>query len=172
MLAGRERVVFRQSIAVVLHDIARSGRVLLANVEYRMQAMFRGASDAQERELSWLDVSLVTGISRDGKLILISESGEGAGAGPQIYLRESSGAPAVLLGPAGNNAIFSPDDQSVVTVTEDHRDTLIYPVGPGQSKRIPMPGYVLRRAGLFRTARGCGLPAVRRDTAREVTSQI
>jgi hypothetical protein len=100
-LAGRERVVFRQSIAVVLHDIARSGRVLLANVEYRMQAMFREASDAQERELSWLDVSLVTGISRDGTSIWISEPGEGAGDGLQIYLRESSGAPAVLLGRQG-----------------------------------------------------------------------
>jgi serine/threonine protein kinase/Tol biopolymer transport system component len=148
-LAGRERVVFRQSIAVVLHDISRSGRVLLANVEYRMQAMFRGASDAQERELSWLDCSLVTGISRDGKFILISESGEGAGGDLQIYLRESTGAPAVLLGPAGNNATFSPDDQSVVTVTPDHHDILIYPVGPGQSKRIPMPGYVVDSARLF-----------------------
>jgi hypothetical protein len=37
----------------------------------------------------------------------------------------------------------------VVTVTEDHRDILIYPVGPGQSNRIPMPSYGLRRAGLF-----------------------
>ena len=148
-LAGRERVVFRQSIAVVLHDISRSGRVLLANVEYRMQAMFRGASDAQERELSWLDVSLVTGISQDGKLILISESGEGAGDDLQIYLRETSGAPAVLLGPAGNNATFSPDDQSIVTVEPDRHGILIYPVGPGQSKRIPLPGYVVETTRLF-----------------------
>jgi Tol biopolymer transport system component len=147
--AGRERVVFGQSTPVVLYDISRSGRVLLANLEYRMQTRFRGASDAQERELSWLDVSLVTGISGDGKFILISESGEGAGSDLQIYLRETSGAPAVLLGPAGNNANFSPDGQSVVTVTPDHRDIVIYPVGPGQSKRIPMPGYLVESASLF-----------------------
>ena len=148
-LAGRERMVFRESGAVVLHDISRDGRVLLANQEIRTKAMFRGPSDAQERELSWLDWSLVNGISPDGKFIVISESGEGAGAEQQIYLRETSGAPAVLLGPAGNNATLAPGGQTVVTVSPDLHDILIYPVGPGQSKRIPVPGYVLTGADLF-----------------------
>src|ERR1035438_9232787 len=40
-------------------------------------------------------------------------------------------------------------DQSVMTVTPDHHAILIYPVGPGQSKRIPMPGYMVHSAGLF-----------------------
>jgi len=148
-LAGRERTLFRQSGAVVLHDISHDGRVLLANLEMRTKAMYRGPADAQERELSWLDWSLVNGISGDGKFIVMSESGEGAGAEQQIYLRETSGAPAVLLGPAGNNGTLSRDGQSVVTVTTDLHDILIYPVGPGQSKRIPMPGYVVAGAGLF-----------------------
>ena len=148
-LAGRERVVFRQSTAVILHDIARNGRVLLANAEMRAKAMFRGAKDAQERELSWLDWSLVTAISRDGKFVLITESGEGAGDSLQIYLRETTGAPAVLLGTGGNPATLSPDDRWVVTETPDLHDILIYPVGPGHPKRIPMPGFVLASAGLF-----------------------
>jgi hypothetical protein len=142
-------VVFRQSEALVLHDISRDGRVLLANLEQRTKAMFRGASDTQERELSWLDWSLVSGLSRDGRFIVISESGEGAGAEQQIYLRETNGAPAVLLGPVGNNGTLSPDGQSVVTVTTDLHAILIYPVGPGQSKQIPIPGYVLNSSGLF-----------------------
>lgn len=148
-LAGRERTVFRESGAVVLHDISRDGRVLLANQETRTKAMFRGPSDAQERELSCLDWSLVNGISPDGKFIVISESGEGAGAEQQVYLRETSGAPAVFLGPAGNNATLSPDGQTVVTIAPDLHDILIYPVGPGQSKRVQIPGSVLSGAALF-----------------------
>ena len=150
-LAGRERTVLRQSGSLRIHDIARDGRVLLANAEWRTKAMFRGPSDAQERELSWLDWSLLSGISRDGKMILIEESGEGAGdAGQQIYLRETNGAPAVLLGPAGALAFFSPDEQSVLASTPDARGVVIYPVGPGQPRRIDLPSYnVVTRAGLF-----------------------
>lgn len=148
-LRGRERVVFRQAVAVKLHDIARDGRVLLANVEVRTKAMFRGASDAQERELSWLDWSSVTAISRDGKFILISESGEGAGSDIEIYLRNTSGEPAVLLGSTGNQATLSGDDRWVGTMTPDLQTIVIYPVGPGRTKRIRMPGYSLRSAGLM-----------------------
>ncbi len=146
-LSGHERVVFRQSVATVLHDISRDGRVLLANIELRAKAMFRGPSDAQEKELSWLDWSLVTGISHDAKFILFNESGEGAGDDQQIYLRDTSGAPAVLLGPGGNPGMLSSDDQYVGTVTTDLHGILIYPVGPGSAKRIPMPGFELTDAG-------------------------
>jgi eukaryotic-like serine/threonine-protein kinase len=143
-LAGRERVVFRQSVSIALADISRDGRILLANLEARTKAMFRGASDTAERELSWLDWSLATGISPDGKFLVISESGEGAGAEQQIFLRETSGAPAVLLGPAGGLGLLSSDSQSVVTVSPDLQAILIYPVGPGGPKRIPLPkGYTV-----------------------------
>ena len=147
-LSGRDRIVFRQSVATVLHDIGRDGRVLLANIELRAKAMYRGASDPQEKELSWLDWSLVTGISHDGKFILFNESGEGAGDDQQIYLRDTSGAPALLLGPGGNPGMLSADDQFVGTVTTDFHSILIYPVGPGSAKRIPMPGFELTDAGL------------------------
>jgi hypothetical protein len=146
-LSGRERVVFRQSVATVLHDISRDGRVLLASIELRAKAMFRGPSDTQEKELSWLDWSLVTGISRDAKFILFNESGEGAGDDQQIYLRDTSGAPAVLLGPGGNPGWLSSDDQYVGTVTTDLHSILIYPVGPGSAQRIPIPGFELTDAG-------------------------
>ena len=149
-LAGRERMVFRQSVAMVLLDIARDGRVLLENLETRTKAMFRGPSDNLERELSWLDWSLVTSLSADGRFIVIDESGEGAGAEQQIFLRETNGAPAVLLGPAGQNGTLSPDGQFVIAATPDLHDMVIYPVGPGQPARIPLPGYTLNVLGLFR----------------------
>jgi len=100
-------------------------------------------------------------------MILIEESGEGAGdAGQQVYLRETNGAPAVLLGPAASLALFSPDEQSVLASTPDARGVVIYPVGPGQPRRIDLPSYnVVTRAGLFRMASACGLSRARPDTA-------
>jgi Tol biopolymer transport system component len=142
-------MVFRQSVAMSLLDISRDGRILLENMETRTKAMFRGPADKDERELSWLDWSLVTSLSRDGKFIVIDESGEGAGSEMQIFLRETNGAPAVLLGPSGQNGSLSPDGKSVVTATPDLHDIVIYPVGPGQPKRIPMPGYTLNIMGMF-----------------------
>ncbi len=148
-LAGRERMVFRQSVAMALLDVSRDGRILLLNEETRTKAMFRGPADKEERELSWLDWSLVTSLSPDGKFVVIDESGEGAGSEMQIFLRETNGAPAVLLGPSGQNGSLSPDGKSVVTATPDLHDIVIYPVGAGQPKRIPMPGYTLNVLGMF-----------------------
>ncbi len=136
-LSGRERMVFRQSVAMALLDISRDGRILLSNEETRTKAMFRGPSDKEERELSWLDWSLVTSLSSDGRFIVIDESGEGAGSEMQIFLRETNGAPAVLLGPSGQNGTLAPDGKSVVTVTPDLHDIVIYPVGAGTAEANP-----------------------------------
>ena len=56
----------------------------------------------------------------------------------------------MLLGPAASLALFSPDEQSVLASTPDARGVVIYPVGPGQPRRIDLPSYnVVTRAGLF-----------------------
>ncbi len=151
-LSGRQRVVYSTPGGIVLRDIWKDGRVLLTGTEQRTKLMFRGAGDSRERELSWLDWSLLDSLSPDGKLVIFSESGEGAAATANgqtvLYLRETNGAPAVLLGP-GNPSILSPDGQWVVSNDVGSETLLIYPVGPGQSKRIPMPGFTIGLAGLL-----------------------
>src|SRR6185369_1338305 len=106
-MSGRERVLLASSVSVLLEDVAKDGRVLIANTEDRMKLMFRGPTDKVERELSWLDWSLLNSLSPDGKYVAFSEAGEGAGASYAAYLRETNGAPAVLLG-KGVGPILSP----------------------------------------------------------------
>ena len=146
--SGRLRLVYRQSGSIVLQDISDDGRVLMTNVQWRQGMTFRGPSDSRERELSWLDWSLPTGISTDGRLIVFSETGEGAGGGATIYLRETNGTPAVKLG-AGAFATFSPDGKYVVSTDLDGREITVYPVGTGSVRQVQLRGFTILMAGLL-----------------------
>jgi hypothetical protein len=152
-LAGRERVVYSAPVSIVLQDVFRDGRVLVTTVEQRCKMMFRGAAESIERDLSWLDWSLLSSLSQDGKLLTFFESGEGAGDTTLAYLRETNGSAAVLLG-TGAFPILSPDGQSVVTWDPAAAAITIYPVGPGQARRIPLPGFTLSFAGLLADGKG------------------
>ncbi len=145
-VAGRERIVYSGPTNLVLQDVSRDGRVLLANEDDRSVLWFRGAGETRNRELSWLDWSVLSDISRDGKLVAFSESGEGAGDGPVAYLRETNGAPAIDLGHV-IYPTFAPDGQSVVAVRAS--SVIVSPIGPGESKRISFPGFTVRIAGLL-----------------------
>lgn len=152
-LSGKLRRVFNQAVGLVLHDISREGRVLVTNLEQRTKLLYRSPEDQEDRDLSWLDWSLVTALSPDGKNVIFFESGEGAGASRPSYVRSTSGTPPVLLG-SGSFPLLSPDGQSVVAFGRNPSVIFIYPVGTGQPRRIPMPGFTLIRAGLLPEGRG------------------
>jgi Tol biopolymer transport system component len=146
-LRGRERMLLSTPTAIVLQDVYKDGRALITTLEFRMKLMFRAAGDQRERELSWLDWSLLSGLSPDGKYVIFFESGEGVGTSPLSYLRGTNGSPAVLLG-GGVEPTLSPDGQSVVVV-QDATTVAIYPIGPGQTKSITLPLFTLAMAGLM-----------------------
>jgi eukaryotic-like serine/threonine-protein kinase len=146
-LGGRQRVLLRTPASIVLQDVSKDGRVLITTMEQRMKLFLRGALDNRERELSWLDWSLVSSLFRDGKHVAFFESGQGAGAASLSYVRETNGAPPVLLG-KGAFPMLSPDEQSVVAFDRES-DLIIYPVGPGPAKRIAVPGFRIILAGLM-----------------------
>jgi dipeptidyl aminopeptidase/acylaminoacyl peptidase len=148
-LNGKERVIYSQSSSMLLHDIAKDGRVLIGDTRMRTKLMFHGPGESRERDLSWLDWSVACSISSDGKLVAFSETGDGAGAQGLAYLRETDGKPAVLLGPGGTVQL-SPDSRFVVVVMEAGASTItIVPVGTGQSRSVPIPGYTADYAGLL-----------------------
>jgi hypothetical protein len=101
-------------------------------------------------ELSWLDFSLVTDISRDGSAILITESGEGGGPGYSAYLRKTDGSPAVRLG-EGSSQGFSPDGQWALSIVHPVTDaTLVaYPTSVGETKTFPKDDLQVLRADWF-----------------------
>lgn len=152
-LAARERLVYAAPASILLHDIARDGRVLITTTEARIKLLARGAADSRERDLSWLDWSLLSSLSQDGKALTFFESGEGAGDANISYLRDLNGSAAVSLGP-GSFPLFSPDGQSVATVGPNTPLMTIYPVGPGQPRRIPLTGFTVTIGGLLADGKG------------------
>ncbi|MGI8961396.1 MAG: protein kinase domain-containing protein [Bryobacteraceae bacterium] len=152
-LRGRERVLLSTPASIILQDVSKDGRVLVTNAELRMKLLFHGSGDRAERELSWLDWSLLWSLSPDGKYVAFFESGEGAGAAQLSYLRETNGAPAVFRG-SGANPTLSPDGQSVVVYdASDPPIVTIYPVGAGQTQQVAVPGFTLAAAGLMPDAK-------------------
>jgi Tol biopolymer transport system component len=147
-LRGHERVLLSTPTGIVLQDASKDGRVLITVEEQRMKLLFHGPADKNDRELSWLDWSLLSSLSPDGKFVAFDESGEGAGGAQLSYVRETNGAPAVLLG-NGAAPTLSPDGQSVVTIQDNPSAVVIYAVGPGQTKTVALPGFALGIAGLM-----------------------
>jgi eukaryotic-like serine/threonine-protein kinase len=145
-LQGRERTVYSQATPIILYDISRDGRVLVANAERRMKLIVHTAGDDGERDLSWLDWSSLESLSPDSKRITFSETAEGAGSSALIYIRETSGALPVLLG-EGHYPSLSPDGESVVSSMPNAVE--IYPVRAGQPRIVRVNGFNVYRAGLL-----------------------
>ncbi len=135
---GRVRLVARVPGYLELDDLARDGRVLLAH--HTLLTGLRGLppGGSAERELSWLDASILADLSSDGRTLLLSEEGEGAGSGGAVYLRGTDGSPAVRLGDGAGLAL-SPDGTRVLA----RRDAgggkpalVLLPTGPGEVEAL------------------------------------
>ncbi len=134
-LTGKQRLVTRVPGSLVMFDIWRDGRVLLARADRRREVMSLYAGEAKERDLSWLDYSYPADLSADGKTLLFDE--EGIGGGVQygdaqeltyaVYVRNTDGTPAIRLGEGGASAL-SPDQKWVLVIT---------PIAPGQLRLLP-----------------------------------
>lgn len=138
---GHERLISTEVANLTVQDIAPDGRVLLgSSLEYRSRIFYRGFGEARERELSGLDWSLVRDMTPDGKLITFDESGEGAAGSVDAYVRDVNASAAIKLGP-GYFPTLSADGKWILAVTPDAATIVIYPVGLGETKRIPLKGF-------------------------------
>src|SRR5262249_52043859 len=95
-LDGRERLLYAAPGMLRLLDVAADGRALVAREDAR-ERMTALLGD-EERDLSWLDGTAVTGLSADGKTVVFTESWDGAGDQYGVYARPIDGGPAVRLG--------------------------------------------------------------------------
>ncbi len=137
----KERLLYRETGSIRLLDVARDGRILVSRDRPGEEAS-SAAMGTADRELSWLDDSYVDGLTSDGRHVLISEEGDGAGPeGADLYIRETSGRPPEKLGP-GLTFGFSANDTVVATVSlsSDSPGILLYPVASGTPERIAVKG--------------------------------
>jgi len=140
-LDGKIRLVAQMPGELELDDISRDGRVLLAHHTLINSMRAWAAGDSAERDLTWLDFSVPSDISPDGKSVLFTESGEGGGRTARVYLRNMDGSPAVRLGD-GQARALSPDGKSVLVSFEGAADRFVLlPIGTGEPKTIALSGF-------------------------------
>jgi Tol biopolymer transport system component len=137
-LAGRERLVFSSPGTLRLHDISPDGKnVLLTRGTTRGGVVSLGSGGAKERELSWFDYSTVADLSKDGKMLLFYEWGEGVAARPTVFIRGTDGSDAIRLG-EGRPLALSPDAQWALAVQDDaSTQVVLLPTRTGDVRPLP-----------------------------------
>jgi Tol biopolymer transport system component len=140
-LSGKSRLIGRVPGISTIRDISKDGRVLMTNESSRLGILERREGEDKERELSWLDFSLVAGISSDGKLITLTESGEGGGPNYSAYIRKTDGTAAVRLGDGTAGAI-SADGAWMISIAHPASDPqlVLLPTGVGEPLAVPKEG--------------------------------
>ena len=139
-IAGRLRPLAETPGSTNILDVSPRGQALLQHESWRayISGVPPGATLAQD--FTWLDFSLPTDISDDGKLLLFQEWGEGGGTKGAVYLRRSDGSPPVHLG-EGFGMGLSPDGQWVLSRLYTNPPRLVLlPTGAGQPKPLPIDG--------------------------------
>jgi Tol biopolymer transport system component len=133
--SGKERLIYRAPGGLIIHDISRTGLVLLTADKTRLALFALPPGETHERTLSWFDWSLLEDMSSDGKTIIFSETGEAVGTHYSMFLRRTDGSPAVRLGDGGFGRL-SPDGKWVLTENGTPSTLTLLPTGVGQPKPI------------------------------------
>jgi eukaryotic-like serine/threonine-protein kinase len=142
-LAGRGRLILRSAGRLTLQDVRPDGRVLLTDGRFRIGMAYRDLRAHSERDLSWLDVSVVGDLSPNGRTLLFTQTGSGGRGGMySMYARDADGSPAVRLG-EGVASALSPDGKwAASTVHGSPSRIVVWPTGAGQSRVLPDGGLV------------------------------
>ena len=137
-LSGKQRFIAGAPADVHLLDVNRAGRVLLMQADERIGISYSGPGESRERDLSWLQWSIVTDISQDGSTIAMVEMGE-ASASSTVCLRKTDGSPVVRLG-EGLAGSLSPDGKWVSSRRKLGSPIVLLPTGPGEPKEVSSQG--------------------------------
>ncbi|HKF45411.1 MAG TPA: protein kinase [Thermoanaerobaculia bacterium] len=140
-LSGRQRLIGRVPGVSTIKDIWRDGRVLLSSETVRVELRAGRAAGPEESDLSWLDWSVATDISPDGKTVLFSEAGEGGGPGYSACLRKMDGSPGVRLGEGFTHG-FSPDGKWALCVLNQATvgALVAVPTSVGETRKLESGG--------------------------------
>jgi len=114
---------------------------------FREEILALPPGESKERDLTWLDYSLSTFLSSDGRTVLFTEGGEGGGAGYSVYVRKTDGSPAVRLG-EGLGQALSPDGKWAVVILHPATDPqlALYPTGAGEPRLLSKEGVTVLNA--------------------------
>ncbi|HEX3125890.1 MAG TPA: hypothetical protein VH394_01025 [Thermoanaerobaculia bacterium] len=134
--SGEVRPVLRAPGDLSLYDIAPDGGVLLTQVDRRVTLAAQAPGEKRDRDLSWFGTSELADLSRDGRQVLFTDSGQ-EGGGWSVYLRGTDGSPAVRLGD-GKALALSPDGRWALAISAtDPRRLSLLPTEGGEPQVLP-----------------------------------
>jgi hypothetical protein len=137
---GAVRRILRDATTLDLLDIAPDGALLIAAEQPRVVLEFAGKDNADPRDLSWYDGSVIKDISQDGQWILFEEDSEPLGSGYAVVARKVDGSHPMHLGD-GSAGGLSPDGKWALAVGAGKTPKVtMLPIGPGQARDIPVDG--------------------------------
>jgi Tol biopolymer transport system component len=136
--SGRQRQVAAAPGGMRLQDVSRDGRVLFVRDNQRVGLLGLLPGDAEARDLSGLDWSILPILSADGKTLVYTEQGEGGGANSSVYLRRLDGSPPVRLG-EGDARALSPEGKYVLSTPArpSPPQMVLLPTGAGEPRALP-----------------------------------
>jgi serine/threonine protein kinase len=137
--SGRQRLIAHLPGLFGVRDVAADGRILMSHDAISGTLFYLPTQDSKETDLYWHDESGVSDISRDGKALLFSESGDATRSGEDYvtYLRGTDGSPAVRLG-QGFPLEISPDGKwaMVLGSTRAPSQLVLLPTGTGDARQL------------------------------------
>jgi hypothetical protein len=134
---GDTRLINRLTGSMRLYDISPAAHVLLSNGMWRAALEVQAPGETTERDLSWLDWSMLADLSRDGKTILFNEQREGGGTASAVYLRRLDAPTPVRIGDGYGDAI-SPDGKYVLG--HSGAKLVVVPTGSGEARELKTDG--------------------------------
>jgi len=155
---GDIRLIQRVTGALVLQDISRNGDVLMAHNSWRATINFQPPGETAERDVSWLDWTMLNDLSADGQKILMSETREGGGASGGVFLRRNDNNAPIRLGDGFGDAL-SPDGRWVLAHQGGSKLVLL-PTASGEAREIKVTGAFDQGAAWFPDGRRVVLAGV------------
>jgi hypothetical protein len=126
--------------SLILRDIARDGRLLVARTSWRLELYALRSGDTRERDLTWLELSVLEDVSPDGKRVLFFEQTAAIGPDGALCVRGTDGSPVVRLGKGGAGTL-SPDGKSaLILIPGPPQQMVITPLGAGQPRELRTDG--------------------------------
>ena len=148
-LEGVVRLLHPATSDLILEDVGRDGRALAREGQSSGDVgVLKVGSGKVEPHLAWFDAPRVAGISADGSALLVDESGDAAttfgvtsGGGPSwAFLQQTSGAPAIRLGPGAPRALSADGRTALVFDNENPARIWLLPTGVGQRRHVDFAG--------------------------------
>jgi Tol biopolymer transport system component len=119
--SGHDRLILPSAGTLTMHDVASSGRWLIAREDWITRLFVKPPGGGAELDYSWLDHTGGAQLSGDGTLIAFDDASRDAGPS---------------LGP-GYPSMISSDKRWVLSIVVTVPPQLVlYPVGPGETRRL------------------------------------